>query len=160
VAQHLLTLPNGPQELVVIGYSYGACIAANLMEHVPQVGRQCSIPYVLGWTALCQTGLMPCSVLDPAAASEPVHRAYTSGRQYGVCHSQVHVSSLKTAWSVHQHNTAQSPPTQAHLVEVAAWLEQRRGVAPAYHVQHSTSAGDSAADDTVMMQRFNSTARE
>jgi dienelactone hydrolase len=39
VAEHLLQLPNGPQELVVIGYSYGACIAANLMEHVPQVGR-------------------------------------------------------------------------------------------------------------------------
>jgi dienelactone hydrolase len=37
VAEHLLQLPNGPQELVVIGYSYGACIAANLMEHVPQV---------------------------------------------------------------------------------------------------------------------------
>jgi pimeloyl-ACP methyl ester carboxylesterase len=37
VAQHLLQLPNGLQELVVIGYSYGACIAANLMEHVPQV---------------------------------------------------------------------------------------------------------------------------
>jgi alpha/beta superfamily hydrolase len=37
VAQHMLQLPNGPQELVVIGYSYGACIAANLMEHVPQV---------------------------------------------------------------------------------------------------------------------------
>ncbi|WIA30659.1 hypothetical protein OEZ86_000733 [Tetradesmus obliquus] len=51
VAQHLLQLPNGPKELVVIGYSYGACVAANLMEHVPEVVAYVAIGFPLGGMA-------------------------------------------------------------------------------------------------------------
>ncbi|KAF6259423.1 Alpha/Beta hydrolase protein [Scenedesmus sp. NREL 46B-D3] len=51
VAQHMLQLPNGPQELVVIGYSYGACIAAHLMEHLPQVVAYVGIGFPLGGMA-------------------------------------------------------------------------------------------------------------
>lgn len=83
MAQHLLQLPNGPKELVVIGYSYGACVAANLMEHVPEVGnltrvpaeqapasttwqqhrrhsRQCTVDRVHS-SRLCSPGMLNCS---------------------------------------------------------------------------------------------------
>jgi alpha/beta superfamily hydrolase len=40
VTRHVLQqLGPGPKRLYIIGYSYGACIAAHVMAHVPEVRR-------------------------------------------------------------------------------------------------------------------------
>lgn len=55
----LQKLPNPPQELYLIGYSYGATVAASALQQVPQVGRRWEWQCICctrgpGWTAVCQ----------------------------------------------------------------------------------------------------------